>query len=159
MSYELDVKELLGKILNSIYPVGSIYISTVATSPATLIGGTWEPIHGRFLVAEGYNGAGGNQALNLSAGSTGGESRHQLTINEVPSHRHRLVERQRWYDNDILARDKYNGIYQWIEGRTTYPYKTNPNKFPFYDTDAIGGDGTHENLPPYLAVYMWRRTA
>lgn len=68
-----------GRILSSVYPVGSIYMSVAATSPATLFGGTWEQLKDRFLI-----GAGGS----YSAGATGGATAHTLTVAEMPSHNH-----------------------------------------------------------------------
>lgn len=59
------------------YPVGAIYISTVSTSPASLFGGTWEQIRGRFLLAADDT---------YTAGSSGGEAAHALTVNEMPPH-------------------------------------------------------------------------
>ena len=66
-------------LLQVIYPVGAIYQSTNATSPASIMGGTWSAIQNRFLV-----GAGGSYAVN----STGGETSHKLTVDEMPSHIH-----------------------------------------------------------------------
>ena len=64
-------------ILNSIYPIGSVYISTSAVSPADLFGGTWQRIQGRFLLGADST---------YSAGSTGGEETHTLTVDEIPAH-------------------------------------------------------------------------
>lgn len=67
-------------ILNSCYPKGSIYMSMDSTSPSTLFGGTWEPLdEGRVLI--GCNDT-------YSAGSTGGEFTHTLTVDEMPTHTH-----------------------------------------------------------------------
>lgn len=66
-------------LLQVVYPIGAIYQSVSATSPASIIGGTWSAIQNRFLV-----GAGGSYAVN----STGGETSHKLTVNEMPSHTH-----------------------------------------------------------------------
>lgn len=66
-------------LLQVIYPIGAIYQSTSATSPASIIGGTWSAIQNRFLV-----GAGGSYKVN----ATGGETSHTLTVNEMPSHTH-----------------------------------------------------------------------
>lgn len=68
-----------GRILSSVYPVGSIYMSVASTSPATLFGGTWVQLKDRFLI-----GAGGS----YSAGATGGATTHTLTVAEMPSHNH-----------------------------------------------------------------------
>ena len=62
-------------LLNLVYPVGSIYMSANATSPASFLGGSWERIQGRFLLAA---------SSSYTAGSTGGEATHTLTEAELP---------------------------------------------------------------------------
>lgn len=120
-------------LLLTIYPIGSIYMSTNNTSPATLFGGTWEQIQDRFLLAAGSS---------YAAGTTGGEVNHTLTISEMPNHSHYYTHRlvgsgvgERGWDNE------YGG--QMYTGTTS----------------AVGGGAAHNNMPPYLAVYMWKRTA
>lgn len=71
------------EIMNLIYPIGSIYMSVNNVSPQTFLGGTWEAINGRFLVAQGSNGSSGNDALNLTAGNSGGYTAPQ---NSAHSH-------------------------------------------------------------------------
>lgn len=66
-------------LLPKIYPVGTIYWSTKSTSPASLFGGTWIQIKDRFLLCAGST---------YSAGSTGGEATHTLTVAEMPKHDH-----------------------------------------------------------------------
>ena len=69
-------------ILSKVYPVGAIYISVSSTSPATLFGGTWERIQGKFLLAA-------NDSVEAyKAGKTGGSVSHTLTVNEIPAHNH-----------------------------------------------------------------------
>lgn len=63
------------------YPIGSIYQSTNSTNPSNIFGGTWSQIKDRFLLACGDN---------YANGSVGGEASHTLTINEIPSHAHRV---------------------------------------------------------------------
>lgn len=67
-------------MLEIVYPVGSVYISTVSTSPASFIGGTWEQIKGATLAATGDNSF-------ASAASYGGNL--AITEAQMPSHRHR----------------------------------------------------------------------
>lgn len=142
----------LDNIIDLIYPVGSIYMSTNNVSPQSFIGGTWQAINGRFLVAQGSNGATGAEALNLSAGATGGEKEHTLTTGQLPNHQHHT-----------------NGF---KENSTGYTLGSAGTKIPAYmkesgviTTDGMGttDSGTygqpHNNLPPYMAVYMWKRTA
>ena len=73
-----------GRLLSDIiYPVGSIYISVNSTNPSVYFGGSWEQIKDRFLLACGdtYNN-----------GIFGGEAKHKLTVNEMPSHSHDMDE-------------------------------------------------------------------
>lgn len=124
------------EILNIIYPVGSIYMSTNSTNPSTLFGGAWKQIKDRFLLACGDS---------YSNGSTGGEATHTLTVNEMPNHSH------------------YNGcgnFWDWGQGGdrmligSGYGYTIGTP-----DGYYIGGNQPHNNMPPYLTVYMWYRTA
>lgn len=62
-------------LLQAVYPVGAVYVSTVNTSPSSLIGGTWTQITNAALRAS------------TSVGYTGADT-HAITINEMPSHQH-----------------------------------------------------------------------
>ncbi|MBQ3011344.1 MAG: hypothetical protein IJD81_09155 [Oscillospiraceae bacterium] len=116
-------------------PVGFVYISSRPTSPAELFGGTWEQLTDRVIV-----GAGGSYA----ADSTGGEAEHTLTIAEMPSHQHRaaITHADGEYTNE--------GIH------ATLGAATNGYRFRQY-TNAIGGGQAHNNMPPYVAKYIWER--
>lgn len=119
-------------LMNMVYPVGSIYMSVNATSPASLFGGTWESLGGRFLI--GQDGT-------YTAGSTGGEAAHTLTIDEMPSHGHGY--RQMNVSGSQTVGSGTGGYYNGSQQQT----------------DKTGGGHAHNNMPPYLAVYMWKRTA
>jgi hypothetical protein len=120
--------------LNKIYPVGSIYMSVNSTSPATLFGGTWERIQDRFLLAAGNT---------YAAGTTGGEATHTLTVDEMPAHQHRVQT----YFADGTPGSSVNAQGVWgpcrIDG----------------DTATVGGNQPHNNMPPFLTVNIWKRTA
>lgn len=131
-------RALSSLILESVYPVGSIYMSVNSTSPATLFGGTWQAIQGKFLL-----GAYGNT---YKAGSTGGEAAHTLTENEIPSHRHSI-----WFPNDGGEQSAEIG-YPDAGSKNTYYAEASK-------TSGTGGGAAHNNMPPYLAVYIWKRTA
>jgi hypothetical protein len=125
------------------YPVGSIYLSVNSTSPASLFGGTWERIKDKFLLSAGDS---------YVAGSTGGEATHTLTVAEIPSHKHISFGAL-----DAALPDNYGGSsadYGICAG-------DEPNRISGYDksTGASGGGQPHNNMPPYLAVYVWKRTA
>lgn len=125
-------------ILEAVYPVGSIYMSVNSTSPATLFGGTWKAIKGKFLL-----GAYGNT---YKAGSTGGEAAHTLTESEMPSHKHSI-----WFPNDGGEQSAEIG-YPDAGSKNTYYAEASK-------TSGTGGGAAHNNMPPYLAVYIWKRTA
>ena len=158
----------VSNILNLVYPVGSVYISVNSTSPATLFGGTWTQIKGRFLLGVG---AGDNNTvttwgdvypsstLNVSVNELGGEPVHSLSVAEMPSHYHQF-ERQQWYSADTVARTSTGAIYNWRSGEGTggNTSKAYYGASPTY-YGQTGGSEAHNNIPPYLGVYMWKRTA
>ncbi len=129
----------------TIYPVGSFYMSYNSTSPASLFGGTWVQMKDRFLIGAGSS---------YSVGTTGGETTHTLTVSEMPSHRHKITASG---VNDSTTVTALAG---------NYPiriYQDTASNWPVYAgnwyTDYTGGGSAHNNMPPYIAVYMWRRTA
>ena len=125
-------------LINTIYPVGSIYMSVSNVSPSTLFGGTWEQIKDTFLLSSGDT---------YSNGSTGGEEKHTLTVNEMPSHRHS----RRTSPFVFAERDSSkNEIISPASGSAKAVTK---------DSDYTGGGQAHNNMPPYLAVNVWKRTA
>lgn len=130
----------LQQIMLAMYPVGAIYMSANAVSPADLFGGTWERIQDTFLLAAGSS---------YAAGSTGGEAKHTLTINEIPSHTHGIFSG--WGENDSGS-DAYR-YQRW--GSNDQGWKTDGT----VGLSKTGGGAAHNNMPPYLAVYMWRRVS
>lgn len=124
---------ILNAVRDAAYPVGSIYMSVSSTSPQDLFGGTWERIQDKFLLAAGTT---------YAAGATGGEAMHTLTINEIPSHTHMITFAG-------------SAIQSGTNRRTPHAN---------YDDDRMatlptGGGEAHNNMPPYVAVYVWKRTA
>ena len=140
----------MAQLLLTVYPVGSIYLSVNSTSPASLFGGTWEQLKDRFLL-----GAGSAYA----AGSTGGEAAHTLSINEIPSHAGHL------YGNAGGVNGKGDAKGAWlkeinINSSLTTSYGWNYKNNEYYPANrSLGGGAAHNNLPPYLAVYMWKRVS
>lgn len=130
--------------LNMIYPVGSIYLSVENTNPSTLFGGSWVQIKDTFLLSAGDSYIGG---------TTGGEANHILTIDEIPAHTHKYAQ--------------YKGSSGWSGNSPQRNFIKTTNTDGYSDTDdsgymttiSTGGGGTHNNMPPYLVVYMWKRTA
>ena len=122
--------------LDFIYPIGSIYMSVSNVSPSTLFGGTWSKIEGRFLL-----GTSNSYALN----TTGGEATHTLTISEMPSHNHTVSYLKQSAGND----------YQFCAGIGAWQTTGVKNG----NIEYTGGGQAHNNMPPYLAVNIWKRTA
>ena len=146
---------LVKRVLLCAHPVGCVYMSLDSTSPETLFGGTWTPIKGRFLLATGNAEANTDTFFgqiiggwNAPAGSTGGQDFHILTQSEMPSHSHR----QYLYFNAGESYDAY--AYQALNS-----YMKDSIAAYAGNTSTNGGDQPHNNMPPYLSVYMWRRTA
>lgn len=117
------------------YQIGEFYLSSSSTSPASLFGGTWEQVKDKFLLAAGDI---------FTAGSTGGEANHTLTVDEMPSHKHD------WKGYNTGSLLNYGTQY----------------RFPIVGTDIwstpmqpTGGGQPHNNMPPYLTIYIWRRIA
>ncbi len=149
--FNLGNKITVKQMLRKVYPVGSIYTSVNSTSPATLFGGTWEQIQDRFLLAAGTT---------YSAGITGGEATHKLTVDEMPSHSHRI-------ENHQADSSDVNSLRAgWASTSTTrngYQYETrgstSSEKMWAWPDQPVGGSQAHNNMPPYLTVYVWKRTA
>lgn len=153
------------KLIDYIYPIGSIYISVNTTSPANLFGGSWTQLKDRFLLGAGST---------YTAGSTGGAATHKLTVAEIPKHAHDTPFLNNMTNNGEGKSD-FIGVYgkgvtasaaikemgasstieMWWVNQTN---KAEGNEWS-YLTSSKGGSSAHNNMPPYLVVYMWKRTA
>lgn len=156
MSYEyLEINGVRIPLPLSTFPIGSIYMSVSDVSPASFLGGTWERIKDRFLLSAGNT---------YEAGSQGGEADHTLTAAEMPRHAH--VQNAAYngesgitwaypmlsYNNTVSGKE---GVELDVGG--TY-YESSSNRAQ--TQTSIEGEGkSHNNMPPYLAVYMWKRVA
>lgn len=144
-------------LLDDVYPIGAIYMSVSSTSPATLFGGSWEQLKNRFLV-----GAGDSYSLGATGGATSHThttAGHTLTVAEMPSHNHQYIPRVNWYQN---LRHGIN--VSWNSQTNLQVDTTNDSKSNTYNSGggashSHGNTGSTSNMPPYLAVYMWKRTA
>lgn len=135
-------------IIDTIYPVGSYFWSSKNKNPSNFLGGTWEKVKDKFLLAAGDS---------YAVGSTGGEAQHTLTIDEIPSHNHK-----------IKLFTGNNGI-----GTTTDDTKQGkPLSSKYNENGALssntnieqpigmaGGGSPHNNMPPYITAHCWHRTA
>lgn len=126
-------------LIDLIYPVGSIYMSTNSVSPQTFFGGTWERIQDRFLLAAGAT---------YTAGGTGGSATHTLTANEMPNHYHVLK---------VATATSTASDASW-RASGVKAYSSQLVESPTDNIKDTGGNTAHNNMPPYLTVYMWKRT-
>lgn len=155
----------------SFYPIGSVYISFSNTNPTTYFGGTWEQIKDKFLLCCGNS---------YPVNSVGGETSHVLSLNEMPNHGHSFTTSNNGYHDHQVALNgdpNFNIYYRlsWgssntgycisgnnINGQSSgasYPSiaKGNGGHVHTGNTDGSGGSQAHNNMPPYIAVYVWRR--
>ena len=124
--------------IQTVYPVGSIYINAaVATNPGTLLGfGTWAAFGaGRVIV-----GLNASDSDFDTVQETGGAKTHTLSVLEMPGHNHN--------SNFVTGGSGVSGV------NTSGSYDATTN-----GTSSTGGDGAHNNVQPYIVVYMWRRSA
>ena len=147
--------DFITNLKNYYYPVGSIYMSTTSTSPVTLFGGTWDPIESRILIC--------NDSTTYTAGNTGGATTVTLTsaqtgkVNHATSyasdHTHTFVINMR---RNIQAGTN-RGIYH-NDGTNAPTYNSSEDGAHTHTVAAANASNSHTNMPPYLAVYMWKRT-
>lgn len=133
------------ELLKAIYPVGSIYISVSNSPPSELFGGTWEQIKDTFLLSAGDT---------YTAGATGGEATHTLTASEIPDHKHYIAATSAGI-HDIPA-----WTLQLMSGTYTSKSEDQTDVGCGYSAGVVEPHGSaHNNMPPYLAVYVWKRVA
>ncbi len=146
-----DIK-VEGKYID-IYPVGSIYMSVSNTNPSTLFGGTWEQIKDCFLLSAGNT---------YTAGSVGGEAQVTLKVSEMPKHTHTQNPHGHPQHPDTWM----NVDNPWVPKSGYYYAHSGNGVSNNYWTGSVtatnnntGGDSPHNNMPPYLAVYVWKRVS
>lgn len=123
-----------------IFPIGSIYMSLTNTNPSKYFNGVWEQLKGKFLVGVDTSDVDFN-----TSGKTGGEKEHTLTISEMPKHSHSIVIS--------------SGGSKTTSG-FDYTYSSSTKVYSMDDDDMVKTSGEsqpHNNLPPYIAVFMWKR--
>lgn len=141
------------------YPVGSIYLSVNSTDPSTYFGGTWVRLTDTFLLCAGTT---------YAAGTTGGSATHTLTTAEMPSHTHSISSsgghnHNANFKEHRIPTSNYSGSSDYARKSGASKDSTGQitiSQGAHTHTPAnTGGGGAHNNMPPYLAVYAWKRTA
>ena len=152
------------------HPVGSYYWSSESTDPSTLFGGTWEQVKDRFVLAAGDS---------YAVGATGGEATHTLAEAEMPSHKHYAYGDLTSQGGNYFVSWGRDGGKDWSGARIsskTWGSASGYTKeqwgeqgpdmanqlFAYQMNRTIsttGGGAAHNNMPPYVAAYCWKRTA
>ena len=140
VEYETEHFTAINSQSGEAFPIGAIFISVDSTNPATSLGyGTWVAFaQGRCLIGVGTSDQ------TFTAGATGGKSTHKLTISEMPAHTH-----------TAKYSSSGNGANTYVIGSA----QNNSSASKTVTTDSTGGSSAHNNLQPYVVVYMWKRTA
>ncbi|NHI73568.1 hypothetical protein ET006_05510 [Lactococcus garvieae] len=164
-------KGLKALIADMVYPVGSYYMSNISTNPAEILGmGVWEQVKGKVIV-----GVDEDDTDFASAGLTGGEKTHKLTIAEMPSHTH--IQNSHNHTQNSHSHPANNPTLMGQNGNTKYGEggynimgtisarswttgaTTATNNAATATNQNTGGDGAHNNLQPFQTAYIWLRTA
>jgi microcystin-dependent protein len=152
-------------MLDLVYPVGAVYISTANITPATIFGGSWTAISGKFLLSTDSSHA---------VGTTGGEEYKTLQPANLPVHSHGVtvtVGDHYYSHSHVIGADKDGGAgsVNWsVHGAGVsgagYQIETSEDSTTLYHnvSATVGSTGEGQSfsiMPPYLSVYMWQRTA
>lgn len=183
------VNNALNDIWEKIYPVGSLYMTVNNIDPSSVFGGTWERVQDTFIMAAGNNYSAGTTGGAATSNYTpsGSLDIHKMTVEELPSHDHQIVPEnciakvEVGEDYLILTTDNTvstgsvsagSGISTIslsggvgtniteleVNGHTQYT-GYNQTHIEGHNHTFTGTQGTINTLPPYLAVYVWKRTA
>lgn len=171
----------LEKLLDFIYPIGAIYMSVNNTDPSNLFGGTWEKLENKFLLGSGDEAIGvtGGEKTHTLSGAELPTHTHPFAANSTSSgnHSHGTASTANnffFVTNDgVTTSDAADNI---TDGNKKYKYPRSlatksiakheltgttgaHNHSVSGTTGATGSSKAHNNMPPYLVVNMWKRTA
>lgn len=136
-------KSIKNILLDSVYPVGSIYISVSAVSPQSFLGGTWT-LFGQGKTIVGIDST--NTRFN-NPEETGGSETVKLTTDQMPQHNH------------YIKMSVSTGAIQDTNSFTNIGIKSESGPINYASTGNAGFNQAHENMPPYIVVYMWKRVS
>ena len=137
------IKEEINAEKLKTYPVGSIYITTTDTNPSTFIGGTWEQIQDRFLIGAGNT---------YSANATGGNVNHTHTLQSA--YADFILTGATAYENYVTVPSRQYSLKWALPNNQQSTTDNSPYAIPIK-----GNTDSSSNIPPYLAVYMWKRVS
>lgn len=144
-------------VLQQVYPVGCIYTEITGVNPGTTFGfGTWiQYAQGEVLVGQKT----GDPNFG-TVGNTGGEATHVLSVSEMPSHNHAITDPGHTHSysstrgNIVWNGGSSSGLDPTLgNGNTTISNTTG------ITINNTGSGSAHNNLQPYITVFVWNRTA
>ena len=145
-------------LIDVLYPVNSIFLSTDNTNPGVrFVGTTWSQIsQGRFLAGVGAGNDGVN-SYTVGLSNFNGEYRHTLSVSEMPSHNHNIG----FKDNTNTSYIYGYSTLTTAEQNAATTQKTESNDQGSYQgkTQTVGNSQSHNNIPPGFGIYVWKRTA
>ena len=146
-----DTSTVSGKsLLDYFYPIGTVYETMNSSfNPSTFWGGTWERVKGKTLV-----GVDEDDTDFASSNKTGGEKTHTLTVNEMPVHNHGLAGKTS--GNEASGYSLYPSAGGFTNRALVSSATADKGRMSTYNT---GGGASHNNMPPYITVFIWKRTA
>ena len=135
------------------FPIGAIYMSMVSTNPSEYFGGTWQEIaQGRMLV-----GVNPSDSDFSTSSMIGGEKKHKLTINEMPSHTHTIKEYNINTDWEPKLQHRDAGTSKSVYDK--YNTSETSKSITTKTSEATGSNTSINLMSPYLTCYIWQRTA
>lgn len=150
----------------NIYPIGSVYITFEDIKPANIFGGTWELLKGGIFLCSTTENPGDTGGAETHTHKT---KDHTLTIVEMPKHNHTLRGPENITgnpDGQTDSKSTEHWGYQYWRGRPLKQYTSTGSKdVPGIEDKGDGKSHNHgdtekaDNIPPYIKVYMWKRTA
>lgn len=146
-----SVTKTLSANMHAQYPVGSYIYSDKSANPATYLpymsDTTWvQTAAGRVLIGAGKADSG----TVYNAGATGGEEKHKLTVDELATHYHDVI---------IGSGSRASTVRYAVSGSTGVDTLNKGNVYNTSGTQLAGGNTPHNNLQPYLAVYIFKRSS
>lgn len=133
---------------DKIYPIGAVHITTNSVNPSNYFDGEWERIQDTFLLASGTT---------YENGTTGGSATVTLTSAQsgVPAHSHKYQDYNTTYT--LKTTNRKPGTSTAVAYGTSLTAGGGATERTSSNNTAANASQAHNNMPPYLAVYMWER--